>query len=56
VTALDELPNLRCQAITLRTSHSASHDEWSACLCDRDGFVIGPRYDLAHMTDRVSTG
>jgi 2-dehydro-3-deoxygluconokinase len=53
---LDEFPNLRCQAITLRTSHSASHNEWSACLCNRRDFLIGPRYDVAHITDRVGTG
>jgi 2-dehydro-3-deoxygluconokinase len=53
---LEEFPNLRCQAITLRTSHSASHNEWSACLCNRREFLIGPRYDLAHITDRVGGG
>jgi 2-dehydro-3-deoxygluconokinase len=53
---LEEFPNLRCQAITLRTSHSASHNEWSACLCNGREFLIGPRYDLAHITDRVGTG
>jgi 2-dehydro-3-deoxygluconokinase len=53
---LEEFPNLRCQAITLRTSHSASHNEWSACLCNRREFLVGPRYDLAHVTDRVGTG
>ncbi len=53
---LEEFPNLRCQAITLRTSHSASHNEWSACLGNRREFLIGPRYDLAHITDRVGTG
>ena len=53
---LEEFPNLRCQAITLRTSHSASHNEWSACLHNRSEFLIGPRYDLAHITDRVGSG
>jgi 2-dehydro-3-deoxygluconokinase len=53
---LEEFPSLRCQAITLRTSHSASHNEWSACLCNRREFLVGPRYDLAHVTDRVGTG
>jgi 2-dehydro-3-deoxygluconokinase len=53
---LEEFPNLRCQAITLRTSHSASHNEWSACLCNRREFLAGPRYNLAHITDRVGTG
>ena len=53
---LEEFPNLRCQAITLRTSHSASHNKWSACLCNRREFLIGPTYDLAHIIDRVGTG
>jgi 2-dehydro-3-deoxygluconokinase len=53
---LEEFPNLRCQAITLRTSHSASHNEWSACLCNGREFLIGPTYDLAHITDRVGAG
>ena len=53
---LEEFPNLRCQAITLRTSHSASHNAWSACLCNRREFLLGPSYDLAHITDRVGTG
>ena len=55
-TVLEEFPNLRCQAITLRTSHSASHNEWSACLCNRREFLVGPRYDVAHIVDRVGTG
>lgn len=54
---LEEFPNLRCQAITLRTSHSASRNEWSACLCNRGGqFMVGPRYDVAHIVDRVGAG
>jgi 2-dehydro-3-deoxygluconokinase len=53
---LEEFTNLRCQAITLRTSHSASHNEWSACLCNRREFLIGPSYDLRHITDRVGAG
>jgi 2-dehydro-3-deoxygluconokinase len=53
---LEEFPNLRCQAITLRYSHSASHNEWSACMCNRSDFLIGPRYDLTHITDRVGAG
>jgi 2-dehydro-3-deoxygluconokinase len=53
---LEEFPNLRCQAITLRRSHSASHNEWSACLGNRREFLTGPRYDLAHIVDRVGGG
>lgn len=37
-------------------SHSASHNEWSACLCNRREFLTGPRYNLAHITDRVGSG
>jgi 2-dehydro-3-deoxygluconokinase len=55
-TVLDEFPNLRCQAITLRTSHSASHNEWSACLGNGREFLVGTTYDLAHITDRVGAG
>lgn len=53
---LEAFPNLRCQAITLRTSHSASHNEWSACLGNRREFLLARRYDLAHITDRVGAG
>ena len=53
---LEEFSNLRYQAITLRTSHSASHNEWSACLCNRREFLIGRRYDVAHIIDRVGSG
>lgn len=53
---LEEFTNLRYQAITLRTSHSASHNGWSACLCNGREFLVGPRYDVAHITDRVGTG
>jgi 2-dehydro-3-deoxygluconokinase len=53
---LEEFPNLRCQAITLRTSHSASHNAWSACLGNRREFLTARRYDLAHITDRVGSG
>jgi 2-dehydro-3-deoxygluconokinase len=53
---LEEFPNLRCQAITLRTSHSASHNGWSACLSNRSEFLVGPSYDIAHIVDRVGAG
>lgn len=49
-------PNLRYQAITLRESHSASHNGWSACLYNGEQFFVGPRYDLTHIVDRVGAG
>ena len=37
-TVLESYPNLKMIAITLRESHSASHNGWSACLHDRTEF------------------
>ena len=43
-------------AITLRESISASHNGWSACLRDKDGFKLSRRYDITHIVDRVGGG
>jgi 2-dehydro-3-deoxygluconokinase len=53
---LAAFPDLRCQAITLRESHSASRNGWSACLCDRRRFAVSTSYDLTHIVDRVGAG
>lgn len=53
---LEAYPNLKGIAITLRESKSASHNGWSACLNDRDGFVVSKRYDITHIVDRVGGG
>ena len=53
---LDEFPNLKMQAITLRESVSASHNGWSACLHDRTGFQVSRKYQITHMIDRVGGG
>jgi 2-dehydro-3-deoxygluconokinase len=53
---LKAFPNLRYQAITLRESHSASHNGWSACLFDGVGFWSSDRYDITHIVDRVGAG
>jgi len=37
---LSEFPNLKAIAITLRESKSASHNGWSACLNDREKFMV----------------
>jgi len=49
-------PNLKYQAITLRESHSASHNGWSACLSDGRQFLVSTKYDLTHIVDRVGAG
>jgi 2-dehydro-3-deoxygluconokinase len=53
---LDEFPHLQAIAITLRESHSASHNGWSACLNDRKEFIVSRRYDITHIVDRVGGG
>jgi|SRR5947209_5548411 len=53
---LDEFPRLQAIAITLRESHSASHNGWSACLNDRKEFLVSRRYDITHIVDRVGGG
>jgi len=55
-TVLAEFPNLKMLAITLRESHSASHNGWSACLNDRQQFLVSRKYDITHIVDRVGGG
>jgi 2-dehydro-3-deoxygluconokinase len=53
---LAEYANLKAIAITLRESKSASHNGWSACLNDRQGFLMSRHYDITHIVDRVGGG
>jgi len=53
---LSAYPNLRAIAITLRESVSASHNGWSACLQDRERFMLSRRYEITHIVDRVGAG
>ena len=53
---LADYPNLQSIAITLRESKSASHNGWSACLNDRNKFMLSRTYDITHIVDRVGTG
>jgi len=53
---LDQYPNVKLIAITLRESFSASHNGWSACLHDRRQFAVSRRYDITHIVDRVGGG
>ena len=43
-------------AITLRESHSASHNGWSACLNDGQEFLVSRHYEITHIVDRVGGG
>ena len=53
---LSEYPNLKAIAITLRESKSASHNNWSACLHDRQAFIESRSYEITHIVDRVGAG
>lgn|SRR5579859_2538515 len=52
----EAFPNLTYQAITVRESHSASHNGWSACLFNGREFFASTKYDLTHIVDRVGAG
>ena len=53
---LATFPNLKSLAITLRESKSASHNGWSACLHNRNQFVLSQHYEITHIVDRVGGG
>ena len=53
---LAEFPDLKMIAVTLRESHSASHNGWSACLNDRRDFMVSRHYEITHIVDRVGGG
>jgi len=53
---LDAFPSLKAIAVTLRESHSASHNGWSACLNDRKDFFVSRHYEITHIVDRVGGG
>ncbi|MGI9229135.1 MAG: PfkB family carbohydrate kinase [Gammaproteobacteria bacterium] len=53
---LEAFPNMSIIAITLRESHSADHNGWSACLRDSDGFHLSRHYEIHNIIDRVGSG
>jgi 2-dehydro-3-deoxygluconokinase len=53
---LSTYPNVKGIAITLRESHSASHNGWSACFNNRSDFLLSRHYDITHIVDRVGGG
>jgi 2-dehydro-3-deoxygluconokinase len=53
---LDEFPNLKKQVITLRESHSADRNGWSACLHNGKEFLMSRHYDITDIVDRVGGG
>lgn len=53
---LETSPNLRLMAITLRESRSADANGWSACLHDREKFILSRKYEITDIIDRVGGG
>jgi 2-dehydro-3-deoxygluconokinase len=53
---LDEFPNLKRQIITLRESHSADRNGWSAVLHNRRDFLSSQQYEITDIVDRVGGG
>jgi 2-dehydro-3-deoxygluconokinase len=48
--------DLSIVAVTLRESRGADVNGWSACLRDRQGFHVGPVYEILDIVDRVGSG
>ena len=48
--------NIKKIAITLRESHSANYNGWSAVLNNRKEFFISKKYEIHNIIDRVGAG
>lgn len=53
---LERFPNLEAAASTLRVSHSADRNGWSALLVDRRACHRSREYDLTGIVDRLGAG
>lgn len=53
---LETYPNVKKIAITLRESKSADSNGWSACLNNRNEFMVSRHYDINDIIDRVGGG
>ena len=49
-------PNIKKIAITLRESHSANYNGWSAVLNNREEFLISKKYEIHNIVDRIGAG
>ena len=49
-------PNIKKIAITLRESHSANNNGWSAVLNNREKFLVSKKYEINNIVDRVGGG
>jgi 2-dehydro-3-deoxygluconokinase len=53
---LSQYPNIQKVGITLRESHSANYNSWSAVLHDRKKFMVSKKYEICNIVDRVGAG
>jgi 2-dehydro-3-deoxygluconokinase len=53
---LNLYPNIKKITITLRESHSANNNGWSAVLNNRKEFFISKKYEIHNIIDRVGGG
>lgn len=53
---LEQYPNIKLIAITLRESNGANWNNWAACLNDREQFCISQKYEIRNIVDRVGGG
>jgi len=53
---LEQFPQMKLIAITLRESKSADQNGWSACLNDRSKFYLSRKYEITDIVDRVGGG
>jgi 2-dehydro-3-deoxygluconokinase len=53
---LNQYPNLKMIAVTMRESLSAGHNRWSACLNTGKEFLVSHVYDITDIVDRVGAG
>src|SRR5207249_2930471 len=55
-TVLNQYPNLKMIAVTMRESVSANRNRWSACLNTGKKFLVSQVYDITDIVDRVGAG
>lgn len=55
-SVFDAFPNLEKQVITLRESHSADYNGWSAVLYNGKELLSSRHYEITDIVDRVGSG
>ncbi len=53
---MKKYPNIKKMAITMRESHSANDNGWSAVLNNRENFIVSKKYEIKNIIDRVGGG